>query len=85
MIATCGEGRGWIHTIVQSGALSAVRTNDREVSADEETIEALEADAVSNAAPMADVFGSQCRHWPPDECLEQLDAPEAQQHPARLR
>lgn len=73
--ATRGEGRGWIHTIVRNQALSAVRTNGREVSADEETIEALEADAVANAAPMADVFEVDADIGRLDECLEQLDTP----------
>ena len=48
--ATRGEGRGWIHSIVRNQALSAVRSSGREVSADEDAIEAIEAEAVANAA-----------------------------------
>ena len=70
-----GSGRGWIHSIVRNQALSAVRTNGREVSTDEEAIEALEAESVANAAPMAELFEVNADIGRLDECLQALDAP----------
>ena len=71
--ATRGSGRGWIHTLVRNQALSVVRTSGREVSADQEAIEALEADAVANAAPMAEAFEISADIGRLDECLHRLD------------
>jgi RNA polymerase sigma factor (sigma-70 family) len=73
--AVRGPGRGWIHSIVRNLALSVVRTHGREVSADEEAIVALEADAVSNAAPIAELFEINADIGRLDECLQALDAP----------
>ena len=70
-----GSGRGWIHTIVRNLALSVVRANGREVSADEEAIEALEADAVASAAPMPELFEINADIGRLDACLRALDAP----------
>jgi len=68
-----GSGRGWIHSIVRNQALTVVRTSGREVSADEEAIEALEAESVAGAAPMADMFEVQADIGRLDECLQALD------------
>jgi RNA polymerase sigma-70 factor (ECF subfamily) len=73
--AVRGSGRGWIHSIVRNQALSVVRTNGREVSADEEAIEALEAEQVANAAPMTELFEINADIGRLDECLQALDAP----------
>ena len=73
--AVRGSGRGWIHSIVRNQALSVVRTRGREVSADEEAIEALEAEAVAGAAPMAELFEVNADIGRLDECLQALDAP----------
>ena len=71
--ATRGSGRGWIHTLVRNQALSVVRTSGREISADEEAIEAIEAEAVANAAPMAEAFEISADIGRLDECLHRLD------------
>ena len=71
--ATRGSGRGWIHTLVRNQALSVIRTNGREVSADEEAIEAIEAEAVATAAPMAEAFEISADIGRLDECLHRLD------------
>ncbi len=73
--AVRGSGRGWIHSIVRNQALSVVRTNGREVSADEEAIEALEAESVANTAPMAELFEIKADIGRLDDCLQALDAP----------
>ena len=70
-----GSGRGWIHTIVRNQALSVVRANGREVSANEEAIEALEAEQVANAAPMTELFEINADIGRLDECLQALDPP----------
>ena len=70
-----GSAQGWIHTIVRNLALSVVRTNGREVSADEEAIEGLEAHQVANAAPMIELFEINADIGRLDECLQALDAP----------
>jgi len=73
--ASRGAARGWIHSIVRNQALTAVRTQGREVSADEDAIEAIEAEAVANAAPMAEAFAIQDDLGRLDDCLQALDAP----------
>lgn len=42
--ATRGEGRGWMYSIARNLALNAVRDGQREVSVDEDTAQALDAD-----------------------------------------
>ena len=70
-----GTARGWIHSIVRNQALSVVRTHGREVSADEEAIEALEAERAPHAAPMTELFEINADIGRLDECLQALDAP----------
>lgn len=70
-----GTAKGWIHTIVRNQALSVVRTHGREVSADEEAIEALEAERATHAAPMTELFEINADIGRLDECLQALDAP----------
>ena len=70
-----GSGRGWIHSIVRNQALTVVRTSGREVSADEEAIEALEAESVASAAPMAEMFAVRADIGRLDDCLKALDTP----------
>ena len=70
-----GSAQGWIHSIVRNVALSVVRTSAREVSADEEAIEALDAEQVANAAPMTELFEINADIGRLDECLQALDAP----------
>ena len=70
-----GSGRGWIHSVVRNQALSIVRANGREVSVDEEAIEAIDAEAVSNYAPMAEAFAINADIGRLDQCLQALDAP----------
>ena len=71
--ATRGSGRGWLHTLVRNQALSIVRTSGREVSADEEAMEAIEAEAMANASPMAEAFEIAADIGRLDECLHRLD------------
>ena len=70
-----GTARGWIHSIVRNQALSVVRNHGREVSADEEAIEALEAERATHAAPMTELFEINADIGRLDECLQALDAP----------
>jgi len=70
-----GSARGWVHAVVRNQALSVVRSSGREVSADEEAIEALDAEQVANAAPMAELFEINADIGRLDECLQALDAP----------
>lgn len=73
--ATRGEGRGWIHAIVRNQALSAVRNSGREVSADEDALEAIESASLDAAAPMADAFEINADLGRLSECLQRLDTP----------
>lgn len=70
-----GSAQGWIHSIVRNQALSVVRANGRQVSADEEAIEALESEQFASAAPMAELFEVNADIGRLDECLQALDAP----------
>ena len=69
-----GSGRGWIHSIVRNQALSVVRLIRREVSADEEAIEALESEVVSNSLPVAEAFAIDADVGRLEQCLQALDA-----------
>lgn len=72
--ATRGSGRGWIYSVVRNLALNHIRDGAREISADEEMIEALDAQAVVATPPgMADAFELQATTGRLNECLERLD------------
>ena len=69
-----GSGRGWIYTAVRNQALNVVRNGAREVSADEEAMEAIEAAALpSTAAGMADAFDVSGSLGQLNTCLGKLD------------
>lgn len=70
-----GTAKGWIHTIVRNQALNVVRTHGREVSADEEAIEALEAERATHGAQMTELFEINGDIGRLDQCLQALDAP----------
>ena len=70
-----GSARGWIHSVVRNLALSVVRTQGREVSADEEAIAALEAEQIASAAPISEWFEINADIGRLNECLQALDAP----------
>jgi RNA polymerase sigma factor (sigma-70 family) len=73
--ATRGSGRGWIYSVVRNLALNHVRDGVRVVSADEEMIEALDAQSVAAAPPgMTDAFELQASMGKLNECLERLDS-----------
>jgi RNA polymerase sigma-70 factor (ECF subfamily) len=72
--AARGSGRGWIYTVVRNQALSSVRSRGREVSADEEAMEALDADASMQAAEdTATRFELNASLGKLNECLSRLD------------
>jgi RNA polymerase sigma-70 factor (ECF subfamily) len=69
-----GAGRGWIHSIVRHQALDVVRAGGREVQADEETIDALEAEAAYGAgAGLVDAFERRQDLGRLHDCLVGLD------------
>jgi RNA polymerase sigma factor (sigma-70 family) len=68
---TRGSGRGWMYTIVRHAALDAVRDGAREVGADEDTLDALDADAFD--PNMQDAFELRQDMGRLHECLTQLD------------
>ena len=70
-----GDGRGWITSIVRHTALDAVRASARTVSADEEALDALQADDPPTAPDMADAFSLRADLGRLDHCLAQLDPP----------
>lgn len=70
-----GSGRGWVHSIVRNQALTVARTSGREVSADEEAIEALEAESLASTAPMMEAFAASNDIGRLDDCLQRLDTP----------
>ncbi len=47
--AVRGSGRGWMYSVTRNLALNAVRNGAREVSVDEETAEALDAESSSDS------------------------------------
>ncbi|MGL4576097.1 MAG: sigma-70 family RNA polymerase sigma factor [Burkholderiaceae bacterium] len=72
--AARGSGRGWIYAVVRNQALTTVRTRGREVSADEEAMEALDADASMDAAQdTATIFELNASLGKLNDCLAQLD------------
>ncbi len=69
-----GSGRGWIYSVVRNLALNAVRNGAREVSVDEETAEALDAQHSMDAhAQMADAFDLRLSLGKLNDCLSRLE------------
>lgn len=66
-----GEARGWIYSIVRHKALNLVRSSLRLVPADEEIIEAIEAEHA--VASLADAFEIEADLGRLQGCLERLD------------
>lgn len=70
-----GAGRGWMYGIVRHRALDAVRSGARTVSADEEQMDALQADDPPAAPDMAEAFALRADLGRLDDCLARLDTP----------
>ncbi|MEO5793453.1 MAG: sigma-70 family RNA polymerase sigma factor [Rhodoferax sp.] len=69
-----GSGRGWIYSVVRNLALNAVRNGAREVSVDEETAEALDAQSSLDAhAQIADAFDLRVSLGKLNDCLALLE------------
>ncbi|WP_367849709.1 sigma-70 family RNA polymerase sigma factor [Rhodoferax sp. WC2427] len=69
-----GSGRGWIYSVVRNLALNAVRNGAREVSVDEETAEALDAQHSLEAhAQIADAFDLRVSLGKLNDCLARLE------------
>lgn len=68
-----GAGRGWMYGIVRHRALDAVRASTRTVSADEEALDALQADDAPAAPDMAEAFAVRADLGRLDDCLARLD------------
>lgn len=72
--ASRGSGRGWIYSIVRHQALNVVRGSSREVSVDEEALDAIAAEASPPfVANMADAFELEVDIGRLHECLTRLD------------
>lgn len=72
--AAAGSGRGWIYSVVRNLSLNAVRNGAREVSVDEETFEALDAQSSMDAHPQAlDAFELHASLGKLGDCLQQLE------------
>ena len=72
--AKLGSGRGWIYSVVRNLALNAVRDGAREVSVDEETAEALDAQQSMDAhAQVADAFDLNLSLGKLNDCLSRLE------------
>ena len=70
-----GAGRGWIYTIVRNQALDVVRGSSREVQADEDALDAFQADAVEdNGAGLVDALERRQDMGRLHDCLVGLDA-----------
>jgi RNA polymerase sigma-70 factor (ECF subfamily) len=73
--AARGSGRGWVYSVVRNQALSHVRGGTREVSVDEETMEALDAhNSAQTAADVAQAFELNASLGKLNDCLSKLDA-----------
>jgi RNA polymerase sigma factor (sigma-70 family) len=70
-----GNGRGWMYGIVRHRALDAVRATARTVSADEDQMDALQADDAPAAPDMAEAFAVRADLGRLDDCLSRLDTP----------
>lgn len=69
-----GSGRGWIYSVVRNLALNAVRNGAREVSVDEETAAALDAqNSLDTHAQVADAFDLRVSLGKLNDCLARLE------------
>jgi len=69
-----GSGRGWIYSVVRHQALDLIRSGAREVSVDEETLDAIDnAASLSHAAGIADAFELKVNTGRLNDCMTQLD------------
>jgi len=72
--ATLGSGRGWIYSVTRNLALNSVRRGAREVSVDEETAEALDAQtSVEAHHQLADAFEMRASLGRLNDCLSRLE------------
>ena len=72
--ATLGSGRGWIYSVTRNLALNSVRNGAREVSVDEETAEALDAQTSMEAhRQLADAFEMRASLGRLNDCLSRLE------------
>ena len=72
--ATLGSGRGWIYSVTRNLALNSVRKGAREVSVDEETAEALDAQtSVEAHHQLADAFEMHASLGRLNDCLSRLE------------
>jgi RNA polymerase sigma-70 factor (ECF subfamily) len=72
--ATLGSGRGWIYSVTRNLALNSVRNGAREVSVDEETAEALDAQTSMQAHhQLADAFEMHVSLGRLNDCLSRLE------------
>ena len=72
--AAAGSGRGWIYSVVRNQALNAVRSSGREVSVDEETAEALDAQsAMAVHRDTLDAFELNANMGKLNDCLQRLE------------
>lgn len=69
-----GSGRGWMYSVTRNLAFNAVRNGLREVSVDEETAEALDAqNAMQAHAGTADAFETSASLGKLHHCLSRLE------------
>jgi RNA polymerase sigma factor (sigma-70 family) len=72
--AALGSGRGWIYSITRNLALNAVRNGAREVSVDEETTQALDAQTSMDAYQhTTDAFELTASLGKLNDCLARLE------------
>lgn len=72
--AALGSGRGWIYSVTRNLAFNAVRNGAREVSVDEETAEALDAqNSIDAHSHMTDAFELQANLGKLSDCLSRLE------------
>ncbi|VWX62607.1 RNA polymerase sigma-70 factor (ECF subfamily) [Burkholderiales bacterium 8X] len=69
-----GEGRGWIYSVVRNAALNKVRRGAREVSVEEEAVQATQdSQALAHHASHADPFELRADLGRLEGCLSQLE------------
>lgn len=73
-----GDGRGWLYSIVRHAALDWVRAHRRTVSADEETLDALQEAGADPGPDVADTVAWRSSVRQLDACLERLDVAKRQ-------